>query len=281
MTIRFRSGRQLDQNDLTALYAAVEWTAYTRDPARLTAAVAASLHTVTAWDGDHLVGLARVVGDGLTIAYLQDILVHPEYQRRGIGRILFRQVFAPFADVRQKVLLTDDEPAQQAFYEAMGFTEIRDLDHPTRAFARFGAGPPPTAQPASSEERPTMDPPRVLQIGMDPAVIDFGPWPGQDANTLRSRIVAAEAALRDDGFAVTPCLLPDDADAAEQLVRNTLEDQEYDVIEVGSGLRTAHEYTVIFERALNTIMVVQPGVRLCFNDSPETTVAAVRRSLAR
>ncbi len=151
MAIRFCSGRQLDQSDLTALYAAVEWTAYTQDPSRLAAAVAASLRTVTAWDGDRLVGLARVVGDGLTIAYLQDILVHPEYQRQGIGRTLFRQVFAPFADVRQKVLLTDDEPAQRAFYEALGFTEIRDLGHPTRAFAQFGADVPPTALADPSE----------------------------------------------------------------------------------------------------------------------------------
>lgn len=135
--MNFRTGTDLTQDDVVRLYASVGWTAYTNDPVRLTAAVAASLHVVTAWDGDRLVGLARVVGDGLTIAYLQDILVDPENQRSGVGRELFRRAFAPFEGVRQKLLLTDDEPRQLAFYASMGFIEIRDLKHPTRAFAKF------------------------------------------------------------------------------------------------------------------------------------------------
>lgn len=85
-----------------------------------------------------LVGLARIVGDGLTIAYLQDLLVAPEHQRAGVGSELFRLAFLPYDEVRQKVLITDDEPRQLAFYRSMGFSEIRDLEHPTRAFVRFG-----------------------------------------------------------------------------------------------------------------------------------------------
>lgn len=138
MTMSFRTADGLTQDALVALYSAVGWTAYTDEPDRLTAAVAASLHVVTAWDGERLVGLARVVGDGLTIAYLQDILVAPDHQRADVGRELFRRAFEPYADVRQKLLLTDDEPQQLAFYTSMGFTEIRDLKHPTRAFAKFG-----------------------------------------------------------------------------------------------------------------------------------------------
>jgi len=127
-----------NQDELTALYDSVGWAGYTRDPQRLAAGISASLAVVTAWDDDRLVGLARVVGDGLTIVYLQDILVTPEHQRSGIGRELFRLVFQPFGDVRQKLLLTDDEPRQTAFYEAMGFTEVRNLSEPIQAFVQFG-----------------------------------------------------------------------------------------------------------------------------------------------
>lgn len=137
MTISYRDGGVPKRDDLTTLYTSVGWSTYTKDPARLEAAVVASLFVVTAWDEDHLAGLARVVGDGLTIVYLQDILVMPDYQRAGTGRELFRRVFRPFDDVRQKVLITDDEPRQRAFYESMGFTDIRHLSHPTHAFARF------------------------------------------------------------------------------------------------------------------------------------------------
>lgn len=122
---------------------------------------------------------------------------------------------------------------------------------------------------------------RVLQIGIDPAVVDFSSWPGQDANTLRARIAAAELSLHDAGYDVTLCLLPDDADTAESTVRRFLADGSYDVIEIGAGLRTSHAYTEIFERVVNSLVACQPGVRFCFNDSPETTLDAVRRAFRR
>lgn len=123
--------------ELVALYDSVGWHRYTKEPTRLLAAVARSLRVVSARDDGRLVGLARLVGDGLTIVYLQDILVHPDHQRAGLGRALLERVLAPYADVRQKVLITDDEPGQRAFYEAMGFREIRDHAEPIRAFVRF------------------------------------------------------------------------------------------------------------------------------------------------
>ena len=126
------------EEDLVALYGSVGWTIYTNDPERLAAAVRASLNVVVARNGDEMVGLARVVGDGLTIVYVQDILVAPTHRRRGVGRELFTRVLEPFTDVRQKVLMTDGEPAQRAFYEAMGFTEVRDLSYPLRVFVRIG-----------------------------------------------------------------------------------------------------------------------------------------------
>ena len=137
MSITYRVDARLERDAIIDLYAAVQWSAYTQDPERLVAAIAASLRVVTAWDGIRLIGLARVVGDGLTIVYLQDILVAPEYHRAGIGRELFISVFQPYDDVRQKLLITDDEPGQIAFYREMGFTEVRDLKHPTSVFTKF------------------------------------------------------------------------------------------------------------------------------------------------
>lgn len=114
---------------------------------------------------------------------------------------------------------------------------------------------------------------------MDPAVIDFSPYPGQDAAQLEARITAAESALRGAGFDVTVCRLPDDPDAAEARIRARLDGARFEVVEIGSGLRTSHEYTEIFERAVNAVVELQPGARFCFNDSPESTLSAVRRAL--
>lgn len=121
--------------------------------------------------------------------------------------------------------------------------------------------------------------PRVLQVGMDPAVIDFSPYPGQNADRLQARIDAAQSELRDAGFDVVTCQLPDDPDAAEARIRSCLTGTAFDVVEIGSGLRTSHEFTEIFERAVNLVAELQPGIRFCFNDSPESTLRAVRRGI--
>ena len=137
MEITYRLDDLPTVNELTDLYNSVGWTADTRDPNRLHAAVARSLRVVTArWDG-RLVGLARVVGDGLTIVYVQDILVRPRFRRRGIGRELITRVLDGFEDVRQKVLLADDDPAQLAFYSEVGFIRTPDPNYPLSAFIQF------------------------------------------------------------------------------------------------------------------------------------------------
>lgn len=126
------------QEELVELYDAVGWTAYTADPEQLEAAVLGSSRVVTARYGEQLLGLARVVSDGVTIAYLQDVLVRPELQREGVGRQLVQAALEPFAGCRQKVLLTDDEPRQRAFYESLGYREVREHgDGRLRAFVRF------------------------------------------------------------------------------------------------------------------------------------------------
>ena len=115
--------RQLNQADALALYQAVGWNMYTRDPKKLERATAQSLSVLGAYDGDQLVGLIRAVGDGETILFIQDLLVLPSYQRQGIGRQLVNALVDQFPQVRQRVLLTDDQPQTRAFYENIGFVQ--------------------------------------------------------------------------------------------------------------------------------------------------------------
>ncbi|MBO1755750.1 GNAT family N-acetyltransferase [Allobranchiibius sp. CTAmp26] len=120
------------------LYRSVGWVTYVEAPQVLQAALAGSTTVVVARRAAVLVGLARVISDGATICYLQDVLVHPEAQRAGIGRRLVEAALRPYGSVRQKVLLTDDEPGQRAFYESLGYSETRDFGPGTlRAFVKF------------------------------------------------------------------------------------------------------------------------------------------------
>ncbi|WP_435298706.1 GNAT family N-acetyltransferase [Timonella sp. A28] len=121
------------------LYAAVGWVTYTQDPDALMAALEGSSYVLTARNDEGvLVGLVRVISDGSTIAYVQDILVDPRAHRTGVGSALLDEVMARSADIRQLVLLTDADPVQRLFYESRGMVEIHDVEpQPLRSFVRL------------------------------------------------------------------------------------------------------------------------------------------------
>jgi GNAT superfamily N-acetyltransferase len=126
--VEFRVGCELPLDRLLALYDSVGWVAYTneRRRAELQKAVRNSTYVVSAWSGAALIGLARGLSDDSSIFYLQDVLVHPDFQGKGIGRQLVNRCLERFKHVRSKVLLTDDAERQLRFYESLGF---RDIEH--------------------------------------------------------------------------------------------------------------------------------------------------------
>ena len=125
--MEIRAYTEYNEAEILGLYASVGWTAYTDDPAALRNGFANSLLTLAAYEEAALAGLIRVVGDGHTIVFVQDILVRPQFQRRGIGSALLQAVLNRYAGVRQIELLTDDTPETVAFYRSMGFRELTEL----------------------------------------------------------------------------------------------------------------------------------------------------------
>lgn len=119
--INYQINQTIAKTDLTKLYNSVGWFAYTNTRVNLMAAVANSLMVVSAWADNQLVGLVRVVGDGQTIIFIQDILVDPKFQNQHIGTELMNRVLSQYPAVRQKVLLTEEAPDVRHFYEKFGF----------------------------------------------------------------------------------------------------------------------------------------------------------------
>ncbi|WP_373893062.1 GNAT family N-acetyltransferase [Virgibacillus sp. CBA3643] len=121
MAISFNDLKNFTGSQLEKLYNDVQWYAYTEDVDVLQQAVSQSLDVISAWDGEELVGLIRVIGDALTIIYIQDILVLNAYQNQGIATQLMQQIMNKYENVRQKVLLTEEAPDVRHFYEKSGF----------------------------------------------------------------------------------------------------------------------------------------------------------------
>lgn len=101
--IKYQVNNKISKNDLEQLYSSVGWFAYTNEMTNLTKAIDNSLLVITAWQDERLVGLIRTVGDGYTILYIQDILVHPDFQNQKIGTTLMTMVLAKYSHIRQKV----------------------------------------------------------------------------------------------------------------------------------------------------------------------------------
>lgn len=121
MNISILEYTNFQSEEILFLYESVGWIAYTRDPAKLQRAFENSLLALAAYDENRLIGIIRAVGDGETVLFIQDLLVHPEHQRKGVGSALIRSVLSRFKDVRQIHLVTDDASETKAFYESLHF----------------------------------------------------------------------------------------------------------------------------------------------------------------
>lgn len=125
--MEIREYRTYNEEEILSLYASVGWTAYTDHPKVLRKGVENSMLTLAAYESEQLLGLIRAVGDGFTIVFVQDILVFPKNQRKGIGSALLKAILDRYSHVRQIELATDNTPKTIAFYQSMGFREMSEM----------------------------------------------------------------------------------------------------------------------------------------------------------
>ncbi|MQQ68317.1 MULTISPECIES: GNAT family N-acetyltransferase [Streptococcus] len=110
------------------LYQAVGWTNYTNQPEMLEQALSHSLAIYVALDGDAVVGLIRLVGDGFSSVFVQDLIVLPTYQRQGIGSNLMKEALADYNDAYQVQLATEQTEKNLGFYRSLGFETLSTYD---------------------------------------------------------------------------------------------------------------------------------------------------------
>ena len=122
--MEIREYKTYKETDILNLYASVGWTSYTRSPEVLRKGFENSLLTLAAYEGERLIGIIRAVGDGHTIVFIQDILVLPEYQQKGIGSALLQKILERYSMVRQIELVTDNDSKTISFYRSIGFREM-------------------------------------------------------------------------------------------------------------------------------------------------------------
>mgnify|MGYP003303869283 FL=1 len=129
--------KNYNEQEILPLYESVGWINYIRKPQMLKDAYLFSLKSYAAFADSKLVGIIRVVGDGSSVVFVQDLLVYPEYQRKGIGTALLKRIMDDYRGVYQLHLLTENTEKTIAFYKSLGF--IMDTDIDCRAFSKYCA----------------------------------------------------------------------------------------------------------------------------------------------
>jgi len=127
MSITIREYTHYNESEILPLYESAGWIAYTRDPELLRRAYENSLTALASYEDGKLIGVLRAVGDGLTIVFVQDLLVLPAHRRKGAGSALLRAVRDKFSSVRQLQLTCDDSPELATFYESQGLRPLSAL----------------------------------------------------------------------------------------------------------------------------------------------------------
>ena len=91
--IEIREGLEgLDANRITILYRRAPLVRPVSDPDAIWDMFERASLVITAWKGARLVGIARVLSDGVLFSFLVDLAVEPDVQGLGIGRLLMQAV---------------------------------------------------------------------------------------------------------------------------------------------------------------------------------------------
>ena len=117
---------------------------------------------------------------------------------------------------------------------------------------------------------------RVLLVGLDPGVVDYGRLPGLTHELLRAAIDAAKAAVNARGYDAELCLI-DTGATAERTLAAALAGAAWDCVLIGAGVRASPDHFRLFERLINVVHHQAPHAHICFNTNPADSAEAVAR----
>ena len=93
-----------------------------RDPEKMQRAAENSYVVCSAYVNNELVGFGRAISDGQYQAAIYDIVVLPQYQGKGVGRLIMQSILEKLPEGSLSLLYV--VPGKQKFYEKFGFGNL-------------------------------------------------------------------------------------------------------------------------------------------------------------
>jgi len=122
--IEYSEEKTFTVEQVQKLFLSVGWVSG-EYPTRLYKALMNSSTVISAWDGDRLVGLIRVLDDSELVAYMHYVLVHPDYHGQGISGHMVELVKEKYKNYLY-IELMPEERKNAVFYEKHGFQIMQD-----------------------------------------------------------------------------------------------------------------------------------------------------------
>ena len=122
--IKYKLVKTLPANDVIALYTAAGWWENTPHNRRIIPKmVKNSMAFAVAKQGKNTIGMGRVISDGVSDGYIQDVTVLPAFRGRGIGQEIIRVLLGACAKKKLDWVGLVAEPGTYPFYRRLGFKD--------------------------------------------------------------------------------------------------------------------------------------------------------------
>jgi len=118
MKISIKENRDIPIHKILALYKLNEWSSVNK-PDKLYKGLQNSHSLVSAWSGEQLVGLGNAISDGHLVVYYPHLLIHPEFQGKGIGKMIMAKMQEKYSSFHMQMLTADGDAIK--FYNKIGF----------------------------------------------------------------------------------------------------------------------------------------------------------------
>lgn len=122
MVISYKVNAKIEAHQLAELFSSSGIKRPVDDLNRVKRMIDHANLTITAWDGEKLVGVARAFTDFSFCCYLSDLAVDKDYQKHGIGHELVNEVLKQIGDESNLLLLA--APESMDYYPKIGFDRV-------------------------------------------------------------------------------------------------------------------------------------------------------------